>query len=65
LILIGGQGAFTNSAGFEAAQAFWVRQSTNVRPIKWKGTSGVQELPEAKNYREIENWFSFSNAVSK
>ncbi|KIK03064.1 hypothetical protein K443DRAFT_95740 [Laccaria amethystina LaAM-08-1] len=56
------EGAFTNSAGFEAAQAFWVRQSTNVRTIKWKGTSAVQQHPNAKNYREIEDWFSFSNA---
>lgn len=55
------QGAFINSPDFDAAKAFWVRQSRNVRPIKWASHSSLEER---KNYREIETWFEFSNAVS-
>jgi hypothetical protein len=42
-----------------------VRQSSNVRPIKWASPSLALEVsPEKKNYRESETWFEFSNAVS-
>ncbi|KAF9522313.1 hypothetical protein CPB83DRAFT_887614 [Crepidotus variabilis] len=49
---------FKHTPDFVDAKTFWLRQSKNVRPIKWiKPTS----LDDNKDYREIQTWFEFPN----
>ncbi|KDR67250.1 hypothetical protein GALMADRAFT_130449 [Galerina marginata CBS 339.88] len=56
------EAAFLDSPSYHAAKAFWVRQLRNVRPIKWKDVSARKYSAEKNYYREIDTWFTFSNA---